>query len=898
MARAVLLVLTLGAAGCSLLVDTSPYVGSGDAGPDARVDAAVDPNAPSSPEVRIDPATPVTTDELGAVIVTESTDPLAAGPVTYEYRWLRDGADSGENAPTVAAALTARGQTWRVEVTPVSADGGRRGAAGTAEVTIGNVPPSIGYLGLDHYRPIEGEVLQAFVGGVEDLDGDATRVSYRWTIDDVELTSVTGPRLTLDSAMFPPGAAIRVEATPDDMTDAGGSLSAGPAIVLSDTTRWRQLLPNRTFRQGDAVVYDPVGRRVILFDTIGPGIPLQVWEYALDDAGGQFIQIYPTGTPPPLSFSSRVYDDRNRRFLFFGGLDLEARSFTNLVYALDLSVRGSERWEVVATSGMMPAPRGLAAMAYDGANARVIMFGGMGDLVGLTLGDVWSLDVSMTGFETWTPYADAPTPGGSVGSSLIVDESRGRALLIGGASLSGGIAAAFDSIHTIPLGDLSAGFTDSGMRLPQGVYLATTGHDPAGDRAIVAFGLTDATTTSDGVYAVDLETLATSTVDLGPSGPVEGGNGFLVTDRYAERLIFFPGVPAQDKSSVFAIYSLLGSAVAPVHRYGIDEPPAVAGAVSSPNNYNYFGGESTDGVTAEVWSFDDRRNLFTRMTAAADELTGRSPGARASAGWSSGEASATLTFFGGSDGVGLADSAVWSLERRTSDTMQWIERTLSPASPAPPASRSEAMHFTTRCAQAGFFGGNADSGPSDETGRLRCTGAGGLRDCSWEDPVGAGTRPPGRFGGGTAAFPEDGRVALFGGASPSVLADLWILDTCASPQEWAAETATGTAPSPRSHHSMNVETDATDVTILLFGGRTGVDGLDLDDAFELVEVSAGSYDWRPVVVASGPNDAHVFGRHAHVSFYSALPTNHRLIVYGGRHAGSFMSDLWELRFRP
>ena len=145
--------------------------------PDGGTDAG--PDAPSAPVVHIEPASPTTLDDLSVVIDTDSIDPLDAGTITYQYRWLRDDADSGETGTSVSHDGTAKGQVWQVEVTPMTTDG-RAGSAGTAQVTIQNTPPTIQTIGLSTYRPISGDVLSAFSPVTEDVDGDTLTVHYRW----------------------------------------------------------------------------------------------------------------------------------------------------------------------------------------------------------------------------------------------------------------------------------------------------------------------------------------------------------------------------------------------------------------------------------------------------------------------------------------------------------------------------------------------------------------------------------------------------------------------------------------------------------------------------------------------------------------------------------------------
>ena len=136
----------LAGSGCSLLVDTSDYVGEGN-----RDDAGVDggqtgsdggvtdgggtdagPPPPTTPELHIEPSAPTTLDDLTLVLDTESTDPLDAGEVSYEFTWRRDeGVIDELVGTTVPANRTRKTELWEVQATPVAGDG-RRGAPGRA----------------------------------------------------------------------------------------------------------------------------------------------------------------------------------------------------------------------------------------------------------------------------------------------------------------------------------------------------------------------------------------------------------------------------------------------------------------------------------------------------------------------------------------------------------------------------------------------------------------------------------------------------------------------------------------------------------------------------------------------------------------------------------------------
>jgi uncharacterized membrane protein len=73
-------------------------------------------NRPTVPEIRLDPARPVTTSTMQVMITRGSTDVETSG-LQYHYRWYRDGAlQENLTSDTVLSVYTTRGQNWSVEV--------------------------------------------------------------------------------------------------------------------------------------------------------------------------------------------------------------------------------------------------------------------------------------------------------------------------------------------------------------------------------------------------------------------------------------------------------------------------------------------------------------------------------------------------------------------------------------------------------------------------------------------------------------------------------------------------------------------------------------------------------------------------------------------------------------
>ena len=119
-----------------------------------------------------------------------------------------------------------------------------------------------------------------------------------------------------------------------------------------------------------------------------------------------------------------TYDSLRRLTLVFGG---SSQPYYGLGDLADLWSWDGSEWVVLSTSG--PPWRALAAMSYDRARDRVVVFGGEGT-DGLALGDTWEWDGS-----NWSLRGiDGPPP--RCQHAMIYDEERSVTVLFGGFDAS------------------------------------------------------------------------------------------------------------------------------------------------------------------------------------------------------------------------------------------------------------------------------------------------------------------------------------------------------------------------------------------------------------------------------------------------------------------------------
>ncbi len=183
---------------------------------------------PEGLAVAIEPAAPVSEDDLRCVVATEASDPEGA-PVSYSFSWSVDGAPATDGEE-VDAASTAVGERWVCLATPT--DGVDEGEPATAEVTIAqaNRAPSSPELRIDPEAPVAGEVSYATAWSIDGVDAglagaevpaDLTVAGEQWTCAVV----------ASDGALSAEPAEVSVEIAPSCGTGAVTLVDAGLEFV-------------------------------------------------------------------------------------------------------------------------------------------------------------------------------------------------------------------------------------------------------------------------------------------------------------------------------------------------------------------------------------------------------------------------------------------------------------------------------------------------------------------------------------------------------------------------------------------------------------------------------------------------------------------------------------------
>lgn len=331
------------------------------------------------PEVRvtISPAAPTTADDLVATV---------EGRTGLALRWSVDGAVRADaTADRIAAALTTKHETWRVEAV---ADGT---ALAAAEVTIGNAAPVPPALALPA-APIAGAPIACtLAGAATDPDGDAVQATLAWTLNGAPFTAATTTVVPGDTV--PP----RISHTGNDfactvtVTDSEATATATAAVRVAprlaylirqdvtpqllrtidlDTGTLATIGPlDVTYAFGD-LAWDRAGQKLYMIDGRGARAL-----YAIDTATGATTRIGTHGLTDALALAFDPADG-NRLYA------ITASGTANTLYRLDVATGAATL--VGPLAGPTSRMEGLAFDSKRNALVGATVDGAVGTLDVLT----------------------------------------------------------------------------------------------------------------------------------------------------------------------------------------------------------------------------------------------------------------------------------------------------------------------------------------------------------------------------------------------------------------------------------------------------------------------------------------------------------------------------------
>lgn len=254
-------------------------------------------------------------------------------------------------------------------------------------------------------------------------------------------TVAIGSQAFLGSSTFEwDGVNWTTGASPPPTDNQGEGLATDPlsgrALLFRDSRLWQW--SGTTWTQLAQVEITPVGlrpqqawctdsvRQRVVMHTSTESFLFTTWEGTWEWNGRRWQRVSPG---PKRLEAAMAFDVARQRSVLFGGFHL----------SVGLSDRTHE-WDgnvwVEASPGTRPPARRLPAMAYDAARQRCVLFGGVAPVSPWTLpgpppmnvlGDTWTYDGV-----TWTPRAGGPP--GRFNHAMAYDEVRQVVVLFGGTS--------------------------------------------------------------------------------------------------------------------------------------------------------------------------------------------------------------------------------------------------------------------------------------------------------------------------------------------------------------------------------------------------------------------------------------------------------------------------------
>jgi outer membrane protein assembly factor BamB len=593
-----------------------------------------------------------------------------------------------------------------------------------------------------------------FVGGSEtDYRNDVLMLHvdlpYRWI-----LLEASGPQ--------PPGRRLHT-VVHDELNDRlimfggfdGALRNDTWALSLSGEPTWSQIVaPGPPApRGGHAAIFDPVGRRMIVFggyDETGPRSN-EVWSLDLDGPP-VWTQLFPLGVAPAARSGGRlVYDGTRGRALLVCGYSTQ---FLSDVWALSLV--GPPAWTAITPAGTPPAPREGHTVVLDPALDRLVLFGGYDD--DLQYSDTWFLNLG--GAPAWqsASLANPPVPRWGHFATYITD--TGRMLVHGG--WDGGYLS---STHMLRL-DASPGWepvVPTGPKAPPRHTFASA-YDPAGNRMVV-FGGSDYFEYQGDVWELSLAQLTPSWAPLAAVGapPSPRRLAKAVFDPLRGRMLLFGGY---DGTFYGDLWQLTLGAGAPVWTQLSIPGPAPTPRAAHSMIYDpvgdrviLFGGY--DGVTPPFLRLNDLWALNLSGALAWQQLapSGTPPSRRGSHAAAYDAIGHRMVVYGGSDPVFQPDVHVLSLAGVGTWTI------VLPDPSPPPREEHMLVHDPTRDVFLMYGGYSSTFAPRSDIWKLSLAGT-----PSWVQLQPVGT-VPGRWGLGALYQNDFDRLVVQGGYGAADVTD-------------------------------------------------------------------------------------------------------------------------------
>jgi len=676
--------------------------------------------------------------------------------------------------------------------------------------------------------------------------------------------------VALPGAMERGGLAPGLDAQAPAGTDAGGDSWS----VIPPPARWVH-----------TSVYDPLRDRLVVFGGQGyGGSSAEVWTLSLTGIP-HWTQVLPSGTgPTAAAFHAAIYDSLRDRMLVFGGSDANGVA-TNAVWSL--SFAGNPTWSQLSPTGTPPSARTWSVAVYDRVRDRMVVMGGMAG--GSTLPDVWAL--SLSGTPAWTPVTTTgAAPGGRAAHAGAYDAANDRLVIFGG--LDGGGVATNTAFALSFAGTPTWSALVGAGTPPSARYGASATYDRPRQRLVVFAGGTGAPNDND-LWTLSLNATPTWT-PLSPTSAPEGRQFHTANyDPVSDRLIVFGGSSGPILSDTWTLPLAAPTQWIPLsctRRWG-----HLAFYDPARQRMDVFGGQD-DALYNDVWDLPltgtpawerlapagtrpsaralmagvldtkrDRMVIFGGRDSVLQndswELTfsgqlswnplaptGTPPSPREDCGSAYDATHDRLIVFGGADSGGTYNE-VWTLA--LAGAPAWTK--LAPLGTAPVARGGASVCYDPVRDRLVVWGGYDHNFIALNDAYALSLGG----TPTWTKIAASGTLPSARFASACIYDPVRDRFLIVGGTDfNAFFGDTWALPMNSGTPTWSPLSFSGTLPTARSDHRAIYDPVAD--RLVFFGGENLAG--ELHDTWQLdftvtVDAGAGPPPARLAFAGAWPNPA-------------------------------------------
>ncbi len=257
------------------------------------------------------------------------------------------------------------------------------------------------------------------------LPGWAQTSDWQWR--NLTPTSGTQPEARRNGAAIydPQGKRIIV------FGGGGNSGDLNDTWAFDVTARtWTKLVTVGTppsVRHGFDAVYDTAGHQLVIYNGQGAGLFNDSWTLDLNTLQWRDVSPANDAARPKRRYGSAgVFDPVSRSLVSFAGFTSEAGRFQD-TQSFGLA---NNSWTDWTPGGNKPQVRCLLTGAYDKTNRRMLIYGGQRSG---PLGDLWSFDLAS---RTWENLSNATTPSARYFTTSFVD-AAGNFIFFGGQTSSG-----------------------------------------------------------------------------------------------------------------------------------------------------------------------------------------------------------------------------------------------------------------------------------------------------------------------------------------------------------------------------------------------------------------------------------------------------------------------------